>query len=89
MLLMASTAVRGNKWKKRRLALAKAEKMRSAKRAALDALALTSPVPERASPCSLPVTLLPSSQPGPSGLQADISLASVDKSDGCDLLDED
>ena len=68
---MASTTEGDKKWKKRRLSLAKAEKMRAAKRARAEASAPILSIAESTRP-SLETS---STEPGPSGLQQEISVA--------------
>jgi hypothetical protein len=74
---MASTTERDQKWKKRRLALAKAEKMRAAKQARVEASASVSPIAERTPTRPSPETPRPSTQPGPSGLQEETPTAEI------------
>jgi hypothetical protein len=79
---MASTSEGDKKWKKRRLSLAKAERMRAAKRArAAEASASSSPIAEFTPETS-------SNEPGPSGLQQEISVAHRAERDTNNLTDE-
>ena len=80
---MAFTTAGDKKWKKRRLSLAKAEKMRVAKRA--EASSPLSPMADLTSTQPSPDTPLPSTQPGPSGLQ---QVTPADETYSSNLTDE-
>ena len=72
---MASRTEGDKKWKKRRLALAKTEKMRATKQPRVEASAPVSPIANLTSRTHpSPETPQSSTQPGPSGLQQDISV---------------
>ena len=81
---MAFTMEDDKKWK-RRLTLAKAEKMRAAKQARAEALSPLSPIADLTSTQPSPETPLPSTQPGPSGLQQVIP---TDETNSSNLTDE-
>ena len=80
---MAFTTEGDKKWKKRRISLAKAVKMRAAKRA--EASSPLSPIADLTSTQPSPETPLPSTQPGPSGLQ---QVTPTDETYSSNLTDE-
>ena len=80
---MASTTEGDKKWKRRRLSLAKAEKMRAAKRVRAEASTPISPIAESTRPS--PETS--STEPGPSGLQQEISVTDIAEIDTNNLTD--
>ena len=75
------------KWKKRRLAIAKVEMMREAKRVALERSSLTSPIPASGSACHLMAKPRSATQPGPSGLQLGAPVTSTAEIDSSNLTD--
>ena len=81
---MASTTEGDKKWKRRRLSLAKAEKMRAAKRVRAEASTPISPIAES----TLPSPETSSTEPDPSGLQQEISVTDIAEIDTNNLTDE-
>ena len=87
-MFTASTMEGEKKWKKRMLALAKAERMRAAKKLRDETSAAISPIADLTPTSTSPVTVSLSPEPGPSGLQQEVSVAVATSNEGGILTDD-
>ena len=87
-MFTASTMEGEKKWKKRRLALAKAERMRAAKKLRDETSAAISPIADLTPTSTSPVTVSLSPEPGPSGLQQEVSVAVATSNEGGIFTDD-